>query len=437
MSSAHRLTFVVCAAEVLTMLGFSAYAVLLAPLRDLWGLSNAEAGLVGGAFFAGYTLAVPVLVSLTDRMEPRRVWISGAVLSALGHAGFALLADGLGTALAFHALAGAGLAGTYMPGLRLLADRLEGRAQSRAVAFYTAGFGIGTASSYLLADWLARTADWRLAFGVPAVAALLAVGLVLLGVRGGAMAPSRPPPATRLLDFRPALRNRHAFAYSLAYLAHSLELYAARSWLIAFLGFVAAGDAAAPASGARWPTAAQVAFAAATLGIFSILLGNELSIRCGRKRAVALLMSLSAATGAALGAFGHSYALAVLLALLHGPLMTSESASVTAGALGNADPSQRGATMALHSMLGFAGGVFGPFAFGAVLDAAGGSGAAGAWSAAFAMLAAVALLGPLALIMLRPDDLPGDAGHRADRRGASPAHRGHQRATGGGAGDGR
>ncbi|WP_373285176.1 MFS transporter [Caldovatus sediminis] len=170
--------------------------------------------------------------------------------------------------------------------------------------------------------------------------------------------------------------------------------------------------------------------------MFSILIGNELSIRCGRKRAVALLMSLSAATGAALGAFGHSYALAVLLALLHGPLMTRESASVTAGALGNADPSQRGATMALHSMLGFAGGVFGPFAFGAVLDAAGGSGAAGAWSAAFAMLAAVALLGPVALMMPRPDDLPGDAAHRAGRRGASPAHRGHQRA-GGGAGDGR
>ena len=34
-SSARRLTVVLCAAEVLTMLGFSAFAVLLAPLRDL------------------------------------------------------------------------------------------------------------------------------------------------------------------------------------------------------------------------------------------------------------------------------------------------------------------------------------------------------------------------------------------------------------------
>jgi MFS family permease len=88
--------------------------------------------------------------------------------------------------------------------------------------------------------------------------------------------------------------------------------------------------------------------------------------------------------------------------------MTSESASVTAGALGNANPAYRGATMALHSMLGFAGGVFGPVAFGAVLDAAGGGAAPAAWAWAFAVIAAVTLLGPLALLALRPNDLPGD-----------------------------
>ncbi|MFC7543955.1 hypothetical protein ACFQU2_37140 [Siccirubricoccus deserti] len=110
------------------------------------------------------------------------------------------------------------------------------------------------------------------------------------------------------------------------------------------------------------------------------------------------------------------------LALLHGPLMTSESASVTAGALGNADPAYRGATMALHSMLGFAGGVVGPVAFGAVLDAAGGGSVPGAWSWAFAVLALVTLVGPLALLVIRPADLPGDGRDRTGR-GPGPASR--------------
>ena len=36
------------------MMGFSTYAALLPELRDAWHLSNAQAGVIGGMFFAGY-----------------------------------------------------------------------------------------------------------------------------------------------------------------------------------------------------------------------------------------------------------------------------------------------------------------------------------------------------------------------------------------------
>lgn len=408
------LTGLICTVQVLTMLGFSAYPVLLAPLRDAWGLTNAEAGWIGGSFFAGYTVAVPVLVTLTDRMDPRRIWISGALLAVVGNAGFAALADGFWSALLLHAVAGAGLAGTYMPGLRLLADRLSGSAQSRAVGFYTASFGIGTASSYLLADWMAEAFAWQLAFAVPAAASAIAVLMVLLSIR-----PSAPPPqpTTRLLDLRPVLRNRHSMAYSIAYFAHSFELYTIRAWIISFLAFSGGGVF----GGAFAP--AKVAFAMAVLGIFSILLGAESSIRFGRKRTVAVLMSLSAATGILLGLSYQVYEVAVVAALIYGMVLTSESASVTAGALGNADPKLRGATIAVHSMIGFAGGIFGPAVFGAVLDLAGGTGTAVAWITAYVVLGTVTLIGPLSILLLRPADLEGDGTFRRDRAARSASCR--------------
>src|SRR5690606_39841426 len=129
-------------------------------------------------------------------------------------------------------VAGTGLAGTYMPGLRLLADRLSGSAQSRAVGFYTASFGIGTASSYLLADGMASAFSWQLAFAVPAATSAVAILMVLLFV-----GPSAPPPkpTTRLLDLRPVLRNRESVAYSIAYLAHSFELYTIRAMLLSVM----------------------------------------------------------------------------------------------------------------------------------------------------------------------------------------------------------
>ncbi len=42
------------------------------------------------------------------------------------------------------AMNGAGLAGTYMPGLKILSDRIQSGELTRHIAFYTAFFGIGT-----------------------------------------------------------------------------------------------------------------------------------------------------------------------------------------------------------------------------------------------------------------------------------------------------
>src|SRR5690606_12041293 len=104
------LVVVMCAAEVLTMLGFSAFAALLPFFRDLWGLSDTEAGWISGIFFAGYTASVPVLVSLTDRIDPKRIWLFCGVLTVVANFGFAYLTNGFWSAMLFRALAGVGLA---------------------------------------------------------------------------------------------------------------------------------------------------------------------------------------------------------------------------------------------------------------------------------------------------------------------------------------
>jgi len=50
--------YVLIGSHILSMLGFATYAALLPELRDLWHLSNAEAGLIGSAFFIGYISTV-------------------------------------------------------------------------------------------------------------------------------------------------------------------------------------------------------------------------------------------------------------------------------------------------------------------------------------------------------------------------------------------
>jgi cyanate permease len=66
-----------------------------------------------------------------------------------------------------------------------------------------------------------------------------------------------------------------------------------------------------------------------------------------------------------------------------------------------ATPDYRGATMAMHSTVGFSLSALGAWVVGMALDAAGGPLNPSAWTAAFAVLAAGILLGPVALYWSR------------------------------------
>ena len=101
------------------MLGFSSFAALLPQFQALWGLNNTDAGWIGGVFFAGYTVAVPALVSLTDRVDPKRIYLSCAALTAIAGLGFAVSAEGFWTAVLFRGLAGIGLAVAGIHGVLL------------------------------------------------------------------------------------------------------------------------------------------------------------------------------------------------------------------------------------------------------------------------------------------------------------------------------
>ena len=358
---------VFCLAEIFGMTGAAAFPALLPTFIDTWGLSNTDAGWINSIYYAGYLLSVPVLVSLTDRVAPRRVFFLCMAITVLANLGFALAAEGLWTALPFRLLAGIGLAGTYMPGLKLLGDHLRNMAadkdQSRAVAFYTSSFGIGTSLSYFLAGEVAAALDWRWAFAIAAAGPVVAAALM------AAVLPREDPPHTQmpdthLLDFRPVLRCRAAMAYVLAYTAHNFELFAFRSWIVVYLVFAAATNPDA----VTW-SATAVAAIVNLLGLPASVLGNELARRIGRHRTITIVMLTSALLAGSIGfAAGAPFTLVVVLCLVYGVTITADSSAITAGVVNAAPAGYRGATMAVHSCIGFIGAFAGPLAFGVVLD---------------------------------------------------------------------
>ena len=380
--SPRTVVLLICAAEILSMTGFATYPALLPGLRAEWGLSNSQAGLISGIFFAGYMAATPVLVGLTDRVDARRIYLLATTLAFAGSLGFALFARNLPTAMLFQAMVGAGLAGTYMPGLRILTDQFQGATPSRAVAFYTATFGLGTTGSLLLAGLL-EPIGWQWAFAVAALGPFIAGPLVFFSFSARPVQPSEAPQGM-LFDFRPVLRNRQAMGYILGYAAHCWELFGLRSWLPAFFAFSLGLTAT---QGGVWFGAAALAAWINMIGPLASILGNEVAVLKGRRQVVLAVMT---ASGIMACLVGFSAALPILvvfsLMALYFLLVMGDSAALTAGLVAAAEPGRRGAAMALHSLLGFGAGFLAPLAFGMVLDLAGGNESVTAWGFAFAAL---------------------------------------------------
>ncbi len=382
-----------------SLAGFGAVPGLLPLFFDLWSLSSSEAGWLTGAYFIGYMTAVPLLASLTDRIDARWVFLGSAILAILALLGFASLAEGFWSAAGFQVLSGVGLAGTYMPGLKALTDRLPENKASRAVGFYTAISSFGSALSILAVGALESELGWRLSIALLAFGPSLSFLLIL--IFSGRQAPEPRQSHGALLDFRPVLANRRALAYILAYGAHAWELFAVRSWLVAFLVF--AQSLQAPGTlGADW-SATMIAGILIMLGLPASVLGNEISGRFGRRGTVIVVMTLSALLACVIGFAGSlSFPLLLVIMVLYACTVTGESASVTSGAVTNAFKGQRGATMAVHSFVGFAGASAGPVIFGWVLGSGGGPEVSSAWGFAFMSAGVIVALGALLVWRIGP-----------------------------------
>ena len=378
---------VMCLAEVFAMTGFAAYWSLLPVLQPAWDMSNASAGWLSGAFFGGYVLAVPFLTAMTDRVDARHVFILGAMLSSAALVGLALLATGFWSALPWRVVAGAGLAGTYMPGLKVLTDRLPQARQARAVAFYTASFSVGTAVSYALAGGTLEWFGWRGAFLFTAAGPVLAAIALVTAVA------AREPEAAdeerrHVLDFRPVLRSRETMGYVMAYAGHGAELFAMRSWIVPFLVFCLGSGGTLELNATLFATAISLVAVVSSIG------GAELALRIGRVRLITWVMLTTFAIGVATGFSSPlPFAAVAFLCLIYSAAIQADSAALTAGAVAASPVGHRGATLAVHSTLGFGGSLFAPALVGLVLDLAAPLGGQTAWGLAFLAMGSLALLG--------------------------------------------
>ena len=371
----NKLTFLVCLVSVLAMLSFALWPVFLTELGVIWQLNNTELGLIGGAYFFGYVIATPVLVSSTDIWDAKKVFITGSLISFLGCCAFSIFASGFWSALIIWGFVGAGLAGTYMPGLQILNARLEAEMRVKVVPWYTSCFGIGTGLSYYFMSYNLTNFDAQTAAALAALGPLSAALITLFFI------PSKNPmadhkPKRKLLNFKPALSQRRTVAYIFCYGAHNFELFAFQSWIFALLIFLQSQN-----SGFFSINSAGALVTIMTLiGVIVSILGAKLCLHFNRNRVIGII-GLGATLLAILSALVLQGPLwsAILLLLLYYMAVMMDSGALTAGVVKESDDQNRGSILAAYSMFGFVGSIIGPPMVGFILDWSGGLESYAAW----------------------------------------------------------
>lgn len=379
----------ISAVLTLVLLPSSSYSAAQPLIVGEWGISSTQAGVVYAAHQLGYVVATIFLVSLTDRVDSRFVVLISALAAGAANALFPLLSHDVASGAGLRALAGMGLAGVYMPGLRLVAAQFSER-RGAAVGTYVAAFYLGSSLSLIVAGMLLAATDWRAAMlAIAAVACLAPVVALHVFTRPGAPG---SPASSGLPDFS-VLKASAILLVTLAYSAHTWELYVTRAWISPYLSWtltqqgVATGEAAARAASASGlaslPTAAGV------------LLGGVLSDRLGRARGAGIFLFASAVGSLTIGWLsGLPWPVLVAIVFVHAVLVASDSAVYSTSVTELAEPNRLGATQAAQTSIAFSSSVVAPVVAGLVLDNAG---AGLGWPLAFGQAGLVALLGVVCL----------------------------------------
>ena len=388
-----------CGARVLSAAWFVAYSAVLPLVREDWGLSARDAGMIQGAFHFGYLASLFTVGFIADYFGAKRAFLVTGVAGFLSPIAFVLLVDGFWSALWLHALTGLTQGGYYTPVLAMVNEHVERQRRGRAMGLMIAASSAGYALALGVAGLVLTFAGWRAALAVVAAMPAVSWCIALVAMRATPnVVHPRPEGHTVFASIPAVLRNRKGMLSVWAYTFHSWELLGLWAWLPAFL------TAALLANGAGAGEAAAMALALSALtyvaNIAGSIIGGTMADRWGRTQAILVWSCVSLVLSFSIGwMIALPLALLVAIACLHNFSAIADSSVHSTVIAESVPPHILGAAYAVRSVLGFGMGVVSPVIFGWALDLAGGgksSGDAFAWGLAWATLGLGGFLGPLA-----------------------------------------
>jgi MFS family permease len=150
------------------------YVFALQQIRSEFGLTNAEAGLVGGFTLIASSVGGVAAGIISDRIGRRRTLIYTILLYSMASGGSAT-SGSLAQLLLWRTLVGLGLGGEWSAGSVLVAETWPAEHRAKAIGFMQSGWALGYMAAAVVSGLVLPRWGWRVLFLVGLLPALLTV----------------------------------------------------------------------------------------------------------------------------------------------------------------------------------------------------------------------------------------------------------------------